>query len=200
MVIRYLSVAVAGYLLGCCNGAIIISRVFLHEDVRKHGSGNAGLTNFLRSYGGWLTYAVTAVDILKAVLACLFGWLLIGTDAGRMLGGLCAVVGHMFPVFFRFKGGKGILSGASVALCMDWRIFLIVIAVFLVFVLLTRYVSLGSVLAAAVYPFAFLWRFWGDWATVAMAFLIAAGAIVLHHANISRLLHGTERKLSFHKH
>ncbi len=199
MFVRFLIIAVVGYLLGCCNGAILTSKLFLKEDVRSHGSGNAGLTNFLRSYGGALTFVVTAVDVLKAVLACLLGKWLVGTSAAMMLGGMAAVAGHMFPAFFRFKGGKGILTGATVALCLDWRIFLIVIAVFAVAVLATRYVSLGSVLAAVCYPFCFLWRFWGDWGTVVMAFAIAIAAICLHHANISRLVHGTERKLSFHK-
>lgn len=198
MFIRYLVIAVAAYLLGCCNGAILTSKLFLHEDVRTHGSGNAGLTNFQRSYGGGLTLVVTAIDILKAVLACLLGRWLVGTSSAMMLGGLCVIVGHMFPVFFGFRGGKGILSGAAVALTMDWRIFLIIIVVFVIAVALTRYVSLGSVLAAAVYPFGFLWCFWGDWATVVMAFLVSAGAIVMHRANIGRLLRGNERKLSFH--
>ena len=196
----YLLAAVLGYLLGCLNGAILTSRLLLHEDVRSHGSGNAGLTNFLRTYGGWLSVLVTAVDLLKAVAACALARLLTGTDCGAMLGGVAAVAGHMFPVFFRFQGGKGILSGAAVALAMDWRVFLIILAVFLVCVVATRYVSLGSVAAAAVYPFGFLWRFWGDWITVALAFLLAIAAIARHHANIARLLSGTERKLSLHKH
>ena len=199
MLIRYLIILAAGYLLGSCNGALVMSKLVLKEDVRSHGSGNAGLTNFLRSYGGALTFAVSAVDILKAVAACGIGWLLTGAPGGAMLGGVAAVAGHMYPVFFQFKGGKGILTGAFVALCVDWRIFVAVIAVFVIVVALTRYVSLGSVLAAAVYPLLFLWLYWGDWLTVLCAFLIAGGAIARHHANISRLVHGTERKLSFHK-
>ena len=198
MALRYLLVAALAYLLGCCNGAILTSKVFLKEDVRTHGSGNAGLTNFQRSYGGWLTLVVIAVDVIKAVLACLLGRWLIGSDSAMMLGGLCVIVGHMFPIFFGFRGGKGILSGAAVAAIMDWRIFLMILVVFAIAVALTRYVSLGSCLAAAVFPFGFLWRFWGDWATVIMAALVAAGAIVMHRANIVRLVQGTERKLSFH--
>ena len=97
------------------------------------------------------------------------------------------------------KGGKGILTGAFVALSVDWRIFVIVIAIFLIVVALTRHVSLGSVLAATAYPLLFLWLHWGDWLTVVCAFLIAVAAIARHHANISRLLHGTESTLSFHK-
>jgi len=198
MAVRYLLIAVLAYLLGCCNGAIITSKVFLKEDVRSHGSGNAGLTNFQRSYGGWLTLVVIGVDVVKAVLACLLGRWLVGSDNAMMLGGMCVIIGHMFPAFFGFRGGKGILSGAAVAATMDWRILAIILAVFLIAVVATRYVSLGSVLAASVYPFGFLWRFWGDWATVAMAALVAAGAIFMHRANIVRLLQGTERKLSFH--
>ena len=198
MAFRYLLVAVLAYLLGCCNGAIITSKLFFKEDVRSHGSGNAGLTNFQRSYGGWLTLVVIGVDVVKAVLACLLGRWLVGSTTAMMLGGLCVIVGHMFPVFFGFRGGKGILSGAAVAATMDWRILLMILVVFLIAVVLTRYVSLGSCLAAAVFPFGFLWRFWGDWVTVAMAAVVAAGAIFMHRANIARLVQGTERKLSFH--
>ena len=198
MAVRYLIIAVLAYLLGCCNGAIITSKLFLKEDVRTHGSGNAGLTNFQRSYGGWLTLVVVAVDVLKAVLACLLGTWLVGTDSAMMLGGVCAMIGHMFPVFFGFRGGKGILTGAAVAVMVDWRVFLIILAVFVIAVALTRYVSLGSVLGAAVFSLGFLLLSWGDWATIVLAFLAGIGAIVMHRGNISRLIHGTERKLSFH--
>ena len=129
MVVRWIVIAVVSYLLGCCNGAIITSKLFLREDVRTHGSGNAGLTNFQRSYGGKLTMVVTAIDVLKAVLACLLGRWLVGNSDAMMLGGLCAMIGHMFPVFFGFRGGKGILTGAAVAAVIDWRVFLIILAV-----------------------------------------------------------------------
>ncbi|MBR6424358.1 MAG: glycerol-3-phosphate 1-O-acyltransferase PlsY [Oscillospiraceae bacterium] len=199
MLIRILLVVVIGYLLGGCNGAILVSKLFLHEDVRSHGSGNAGLTNFFRSYGGKLTFLVILVDVAKAVLACLVGAWLLGTDAGKMLGGLSATLGHEFPVFYGFRGGKGILCGVSVAAAMDWRIALILIVFFGILVGATRYVSLGSVLSACIYPFLYLIFFWGDWWVFVLSAVLAISAIVMHRGNIQRLLQGTERKLSFRK-
>ncbi len=118
--------ALAGYLLGGINGAIIISRLLAHEDVRKKGSGNAGLTNFQRNYGNKGSLLVILVDVAKTVVACLLGGALLGqfgmADTGRMLGGAACMVGHMFPLMFGFHGGKGVLCGAALAACMDWRV------------------------------------------------------------------------------
>lgn len=198
-------VAVAGYLLGNLNGAILISKLFLREDVREHGSGNAGLTNFFRSYGGGLTLCVLAIDVFKAVAAALLGGWLLGRamgdpELGRMLGGFFAVIGHMFPVFFQFRGGKGILSSAALAGVMDWRILVIILAVFLLAVILTRYVSLGSCLGAVAYVPAFAWCFPGRADIILIATIMALAALFMHRKNIQRLLNGTESKLSFHHH
>lgn len=196
-------VALAGYLLGGINGAIIISRLLAHEDVRKKGSGNAGLTNFQRNYGNKGSLLVILVDVAKTVAACTIGGALMRyfdmADTGRMLGGAACMVGHMFPLLFGFHGGKGVLCGAALAACMDWRVFCVAFGVFLIAVLLTRYISLGSLLAAVSYPFAFAWCFWGNWAVIGIALAVALLAIWMHRANIGRLIHGNERKFHFKK-
>ena len=196
-----LACGLIGYLLGCLNGAILISKIFKHEDVREKGSGNAGLTNFLRNYGGGVTLLVILVDLGKVFLA---GWLATlvcpeGGELARMLAGVTAMVGHMFPVFFGFKGGKGILSGAAVALMMDWRIFVIGFSLFLLIVVLTHYVSLGSVVAATEFAVGFVIFFPGQlWINI-LGGVIALLAIYMHRGNIVRLLRGEERKTYLHK-
>ena len=143
------AVAVLSYLLGCINGAIATSHIFYHDDVRRHGSGNAGLTNFYRNYGAKCAPMVIAFDMLKAVGAVLLGnyflgYLLGWGAAGKYFGALFCVIGHMFPVFYGFKGGKGILCSGTLLLLLDWRIALVGWGAFVVLWLTTRYVSLGS--------------------------------------------------------
>ena len=151
------AVAVLSYLLGCINGAIATSHLFYHDDVRRHGSGNAGLTNFYRNYGAKCAIVVIAFDMLKAVGAvCLGGYFLghlLGWGViGKYFGALFCIIGHMFPVFYGFKGGKGILCSGTLLLLLDWRIALVGWGVFAVLWLTTRYVSLGSVAAAISFP------------------------------------------------
>ena len=141
------AVAVLSYLLGCINGAIATSHLFYHDDVRRHGSGNAGLTNFYRNYGAKCAIVVIAFDMLKAVGAvCLGGYFLghlLGWGViGKYFGALFCIIGHMFPVFYGFKGGKGILCSGTLLLLLDWRIALVGWGVFVVLWLTTRYVSL----------------------------------------------------------
>lgn len=148
MVLSIVITAVAAYLLGNLNGAVVISRIVAHEDVRTKGSGNAGLTNFTRNYGAASSIFVIAIDVGKAVAACLLGGLLLEDYGhymdGVALGGLFVILGHDFPALLGFKGGKGILSGVTVALMMDWRIGLFVFGIFLVAYALTKYVSLST--------------------------------------------------------
>ena len=189
------------YFLGNLNGAIVVSKTLMKDDVRAHGSGNAGLTNFFRTYGGFQSLLVIAIDAVKCILACLIaGWLLpeFGVTA-RMAAGLAAILGHSYPVFAGFRGGKGILCGATLAGCVDWRILLLILAVFVITVALTRYVSLGSVLGATVFGVSFVVFHWGDWVSCALAVITAAFVIFCHRSNIVRLLKGTESKLSFRK-
>lgn len=201
-----LVIAVAAYLLGCFNGAVIVSKHILRDDVRNHGSGNAGLTNFHRTFGGGLTFVVIACDVLKAVAAVLIGaavsvYVMVpgfSPVLAKYWAAMFCLLGHMFPCMFHFKGGKGILSGGTIALMIDWRVALVVWGGFLVLVILTRYVSLGSVWAGASFPFA-SWFVFHDWIVFVMA-LIAGGLVVWQHrSNIERLLSGTESKFSLHK-
>ena len=137
---------VAGYLLGNLNGAVCVSALIANEDVRSHGSGNAGLTNFIRNYGTTSALLVIAIDAGKAAVACWSCGLMLDPYGygfeGLVLGGFCVMLGHVFPALLGFKGGKGILSGCIVAFIVDWRIGLVILALFAVIYLATRYVSL----------------------------------------------------------
>ena len=208
--------AVIAYFCGCFNGAVIVSKYILHDDVRTHGSGNAGLTNFHRTFGGPLTFVVILTDVLKAIVAILVSVWLGGLFDPRILpttplenqamilvffkywGGLFCLLGHMFPCMFHFKGGKGILSGGTIAIMIDWRIALVVWGGFLVLVVLTRYVSLGSCFAGAAFPVCSL-VLYRDGVITVLALLIGGLILYMHRGNIHRLLTGTENKLSFHK-
>lgn len=206
--------AVASYFLGCFNGAVIVSKYILRDDVRKHGSGNAGLTNFYRTFGGPLTAVVILTDVLKAVAAvALCRWLVSAfyTDMisaadttalwdtiAKYWAGVFCLLGHMFPVMFHFKGGKGILSGGAIAIMIDWRVALVVWGGFIVLSVLTRYVSLGSCWAGASFPFVS----WFVYRSVPVLILaIICGGLILwqHRGNIKRLVTGTESKFYFHK-
>ena len=205
--------AVIAYFCGCFNGAVIVSKYILRDDVRNHGSGNAGLTNFYRTFGGLLTFVVILTDVLKAVVAILvakqlfFAGYTIYISAAQTVehwtvfaeywAALFCLLGHMFPCMFHFKGGKGILSGGTIAIMIDWRIALVVWGGFLVLAILTRYVSLGSVWAGASFPFV-SWYCYPDPVIVALAFVLGGLVVWQHRGNIRRLLHGNENKFSFH--
>lgn len=193
---------VIGYLLGNLNGAVWVSHL-MKDDVRTHGSGNAGLTNFIRSYGAKHALLVVAVDALKAVFACLVGGVLLRPyglfTEGTAIGGLSVMLGHVFPVFLGFRGGKGILSGLFVALMVNWKIALLILVVFAVAYFATRYVSLGSVLASAAFGVGFV-IFHHDNLTVMLCGLaMSLLAIFMHRQNIARLVKGEERKTDLFK-
>ena len=206
-VLPALLAAVIAYFCGCFNGAVIVSKYILRDDIRTHGSGNAGLTNFYRTFGGGLTLVVILCDVLKAIVAILVGILLfrhlIVDDAmvitlAKYWAGLFCLLGHMFPCMFHFKGGKGILSGGTIAIMIDWRIALVVWGGFILLVALTRFVSLGSVWAAGSFPFA-SWFVYQDFLILVLAAVIGGLILYMHRANIGRLLRGQESKLTFHK-
>ena len=186
------------YMLGNLNGAFLVGYQVSGEDIRKKGSGNAGLTNFIRNYGVSSAIGVVATDMGKAVLSCLVGGALLAPYgyeiAGRALGGLCLILGHAFPILLGFKGGKGILSGVTVALCLDWRIGLFVFGIFLVAYWLTHYVSLGSVLSSGSFGFIYAIFHWEEKFAVCVGFFLSALIVWLHRGNIKRLLKGEERK------
>ena len=203
MWIRILITILASDLLGNLNGAICMSKLLEKDDVRNHGTGNAGLTNFLRSYGGWKTLLVILMDVGKAVFACLLGrYMFEGLGyglEGAMLAAVAVSLGHDFPALLGFRGGKGILCGFTVALMLDWRIALILLGIFAVVFVLTRYVSLSSVLAAAGFCVAFCVFYWDQPLIAAGGVFLSALAIVMHKANIVRLLNRTENKFSIRK-
>ena len=207
LVLPALLTAVIAYFCGCFNGAVIVSKYILRDDVRSHGSGNAGLTNFFRTFGGPLTLVVILTDVLKAIVAILVGTALFGNmivdDAivialAKYWAGLFCLLGHMFPCMFHFKGGKGILSGGAIAIMIDWRIALVVWGGFLVLAILTRYVSLGSCWAGASFPFA-TWFVYHSTVLTGLGAFIGLLILYMHRGNIKRLLTGTENKFSLHK-
>ena len=192
----------AGYMLGNLNGAVSMSVLF-GKDVRSQGSGNAGLTNFLRMYGPGKALAVVAIDALKAVAACLLGKLLLApydySLEGLMIGALGVSLGHDFPALLGFRGGKGVLSGVTVALMADWRCGLLALAVFAVSLWLTRYVSLSSILGASAFAVSFAILHWQKHFAVAVGIFLVLLIIFMHRSNIARLIKGTEKKATFSK-
>ena len=203
MVLRFLLTAIVGYLLGNLNGAFIMYKLLTHQDIRKSGSGNAGLTNFMRNFGPAKGIWVLLIDIGKAVAACLLGKLLLaplgyGVE-GLMVGAVAVSLGHDFPALLGFHGGKGIVCGFSVALCADWRCALIILAVFAICLYFTRYVSLSSVLAALAFSVSFALLHYAQPFVAVLGAAIGLLAIFMHRANIKRLLAGTEKKATFSK-
>ena len=194
---------VASYLLGCCNTSIIISKFLLKDDVRNHGSGNAGLTNFYRVFGAKKILYVILADMLKTVLSVLLGGALLGQLCdqlllGRLLGGIFCMLGHMYPVMFRFRGGKGVLAGGTMALFMGWKVALIVWGLFFLCLILSRFVSLGSLAAGIAFPFAMAGVYHNWLYTILGA--VGGGLIIWgHRENIGRLFRGEESKLKLHK-
>ena len=195
MVLRIIITALACYFLGNHNGAICVS-LMLGDDVRSHGSGNAGLTNFIRNFGANRALLVIAIDVFKAVLACLLGGLMFPEYpiAGRVLGGVAVMVGHDFPALQGFRGGKGILSGWFIAFMIDWRVGVLIAVVFFAAYFLTQYVSLGSVLAAATFGIGFLILYPNNIPVIIGTSFMSLLTIFQHRQNIVRLVKGQERK------
>ena len=195
--------AAIAYFCGCFNGAVIVSKYILRDDVRTHGSGNAGLTNFYRTFGGPLTFVVILTDVLKAIVAVLVGVWLTGqllpipdqaaqqtaTAMAEYWTGLFCLLGHMFPFMFQFKGGKGILSGGTIAIMIDWRVALVVWGGFLILAILTRYVSLGSSSTGITLPI-ITWIVYQDWLILILSIIIGGLIIFKHRTNLQRLAAG----------
>ena len=190
-------------MLGNLNGAVSISNLLAKKEVRDQGSGNAGLTNFLRMFGPGSALLVVCVDMLKAVVACLLGKLLLApygySAEGTLVGGIAVCLGHVFPALLGFHGGKGVLSGFTVALMADWRCGLPALLVFGLCLWLTRYVSVSSIVAVIACVTAFSAVHWQEPAVAIMLALLGALIVFMHRSNISRLVKGTERKATFSK-
>ena len=193
---------VIGYLLGNVNGAICVSKL-RGDDVRAHGSGNAGLTNFIRNYGANHSLLVILIDAGKGVLATILAGVLLknhlGFLSGAAIGAAAVLLGHMLPVFYGFRGGKGILTGLFVALVLDWRVALLILVVFAVVYFSTRYVSLSSVLASLAFAVGFVVFHSNELIVMVCGVLMGAMAIFMHRSNIARLMKGEETKTDLFK-
>lgn len=203
MILVILLSSAVGYLLGSVNTSIIVGKLLFRVDIREHGSGNAGATNTLRTLGKGAAAAVVAGDFIKGILACLIGRYVFGeinpgegVYAGEYLAGFFAVVGHNWPVYFGFKGGKGVMTSFAVAMMFSPLAALICLAGFIIIVAITRYVSLGSMVGAAIFPLAVLLL--GEPVMMVITGIALVALIIWRHkANIERLVAGSEKKLSF---
>ncbi len=185
-------------MLGSINGAIIAGRFVFHKDVRSYGSGNAGLTNYYRNFGTPGMVLLVLIDVLKTVAAVLIGGALLNLaearEVGMLFAGFCAILGHMFPAYYQFRGGKGVLCGVTMAFLVDWRVGLCCFLTFLILLLFTRYVSLGSIVGSALCP-VYLWIFGHAKLSIILGALCALLIVVKHAENIVRLIGGTERRI-----
>ena len=197
-IISMILICAAGYLLGSINTAIILSKKVYGKDIRECGSGNAGMTNVLRTYGKKAAIITVLGDVGKTGLACLLGALVWG-QTGAFLAGFASIIGHMWPVWFKFKGGKGVLSFASVLLFCAPKVFLVCFTIFFIIVAFSKYISLGSVSCALIMPI-ILARFIGAQTLILIPAIIIALIIVWkHRSNIKRLREGKENKIHLGK-
>ena len=210
LLISIIIAIVFSYLLGSVNSSISIIRIWKKVDIRDYGSKNAGLTNTLRVFGKGPALATLISDLAKGVLAVLICRLIakgFNVDNTLLVGyiaGICAMIGHIFPVFYGFKGGKGVLMAATTLLALDPLTFAIVIPFFALILYITRYVSISSILAAIAYPITTfitqsLRNFDTPLVNTAFAFVIGVIIIFLHRSNIKRLRNGNENKFVFKK-
>jgi glycerol-3-phosphate acyltransferase PlsY len=206
----YIIVAIVAYLIGSVNFSVIFSKKFAGFDVREKGSGNAGATNMLRSVGKKAAALTLLCDVLKGVVAIVFaviaGAIAQNSDKALLvqISAIMVVVGHTFPIFFEFKGGKGVATSLGVLLIINWKIGLICLVFALVLMLLTRMVSLGSVGAAVLYPVLTLFIHTNYLVSDGSGYFVFSVILAVlvafnHRKNIQRILNGTENKLSFSK-
>lgn len=190
------------YFLGSMNFAIMISKRKYNQDIRDFGSGNAGATNVMRTYGKSAAFLTFGGDALKAFVSGFIGYAAFG-KYGAYIAGLFCVLGHVFPIYYKFKGGKGVVTLAISILMCNWIAFLILIVLFVLIVLATKYISLASIMCAMLYPIVLdrieKLLFGGTGAYVILALMSSALVIFMHRGNIKRLLSGKENKFSFKK-
>ena len=204
----YIIIVVIAYLIGSVNFSIIFSKKMAGFDVREKGSGNAGTTNMLRTVGKKAAALTLVCDILKGVISILIAkligniWNNLDTALLVQLAGLFVVIGHTFPVFFKFKGGKGIATSLGVLLTANWQIGLICLVFALVLMALTQMVSVGSIVAAILYPVLTIFihqNYIEDGNYVIFAIILAVLIVFNHRENVKRILAGNENKISFKK-
>lgn len=204
LVLLLIVAAIEAYLIGGINGAIITSKYFYRKDIRKYGSGNPGLTNFYRVFGKGGVVLVVIIDVLKTVgpvliSSFLFGHFLNMGFFGSVYAGVFVILGHSYPLFYGFKGGKGVMAMGTMLFFIDWRVALISWGTFILLLLLTRYVSLGSIIGCLAYPASLGFLGLGGTWELLIALLSAALLIFRHRENIRRILNGNESKFSFHR-
>lgn len=209
IIIKLVIVAIISYLLGSCNFGVIISKSLKKEDIRESGSGNAGTTNMMRTYGKTLGILTIIGDIAKVFVAIWLAFKIMSVEETKMIfdrisdnpqyvlksfAGLFAVAGHIFPCFFKFKGGKGVATSGGMVIMIDWRIALILFAIFVLTILITRYVSLGSIIMAVLYP-VFMGLFHKDEGLVIISLVFTLIVVTAHRENIKNLINHTENKI-----
>lgn len=221
--ISFLLVAMISYLIGCINSSIVVTRLFKSsDDIRNIGSGNAGFTNVLRTMGAKMAVITFFGDFMKGVASVamsswITSWFFSKNDFPEIftftayISALMCVVGHIYPCFFGFRGGKGILTTWSATLLVDWRVFCVLITVFIIVLIISKIISLSSIVAAISYPIStFLFSYfsycesknasiWTCLFPTLISTLISTIIVIRHKSNICRLLNGTEKKLSIHK-
>ncbi len=195
--------AIGSYILGSLNFAIIISKLYFHDDIRNYGSKNAGMTNMMRTYGRAPAILTFLGDLFKGIIAVTATQILVGRSFAHIAMLFC-ILGHCFPVWYNFKGGKGIATAAACILCLEPFVFVILLLTFIIVVAFTKYISLGSIMALLMYPLtlnAFLPHTGISIPGIVMpcALVTALLIIYLHRSNMKRLLNHTENKFSFKK-
>ncbi len=197
--LAYPLAALIGYLLGSLNWSIILSRAIYRSDIRRYGSGNAGMTNTLRTYGKSKAALVFVLDALKTVVAVLLANRLVGPQYGAMVGGAAALLGHVYPLYYHFKGGKGVVCGITLITLIDVRMAAAVLGTFLVVLAARRIISLASISGAVAFPLSALIFHWGEWHYFVYALVVGGFVIWLHRENIKRLAKGTEAPIGLKK-
>ena len=193
--LKIIAVLVVGYLLGSVSSAIIVSKYFFKSDVRDQGSRNAGSTNMARVFGMGAGLLTLVGDIIKTVLSMLLGRFLLG-EMGFSLGGIACIIGHCFPIYFGFKGGKAVAVSGGIAIMLGWEYAVSLIGLFLIIALITRYVSLGSLISVVMLiPALIIFGGYGTWVYI-LAVVIIISVWYMHRGNIKRLLTGTETKFT----
>lgn len=201
-------VAIVSYLIGSVNFSILISKAISGKDIRESGSGNAGATNMLRTHGKKMGVLTLLLDVLKGIIAIIIAMIVdknIGANTGILsyIAGVCVILGHNFPLYFGFKGGKGVATSLGVVLMLDWKVGLIVAVCAIAIMAITHYVSLGSILGGAAYIVVEIVKaiVTKNYNVIQLVCVVIIGGLLIarHHANIKRLLSGTENKLSFGK-
>lgn len=210
--------AIPAYILGSINGAIITSKYLYRKDIRNYGSGNPGLTNFYRVFGKGGALLVVLIDAIKTIAPVVFGGWLFGRYTnmalseiwlfrrfimvslfGQTISGFFVMMGHCYPVFYKFKGGKGVMAAGVILIILDWRLALISWGTFIILTALTRFVSLGAMIGSIVFPIAQVFLQLGGFWDIVISIMCVTLLITRHGSNIRRLIKGEEPRFSFQR-